>query len=513
MDARNFAGRRRAHDYHHDKHGRLSVVQVAVPAAYWCTSLNKSSTGRWIYNCSKRFMYQDHQTNFHINDRTHAASVQAHAPLRVGLLGLGTVGAGTYTVLQRNADVIFARTGRRIEVSMVAVRNTVRAAGIVSNEVELVDDPFLIVNHPDIDVVVEVIGGTTIAKKLVLQAIANGKHVVTANKALLAEHGGEIFAAAQVQGVVVAYEGAVAVSIPIIKALREGLTANRIEWVVGIINGTTNYILSEMKTTGASFADALANAQRLGYAEANPAFDVEGTDATHKLTLLASNAFGVPIQFDKVHTEGITQLESVDIAFAERLGYSVKLLGIAKRNTQGLELRVHPALVAADHLLAHVHGAMNAVMVKGDAAGVTMYYGAGAGSEQTASAVIADLVDLCRASGSVPRHRVPALAFQPGAITALPVAEITELMTAHYLRLDVSKPALTVPDLLDHLSRGNVRVNRLEVLDHASNHEWSMVLVLTEPVQERVLRGVVAEIEALPTVMGCVRSIRMEMFN
>lgn len=458
-------------------------------------------------------MYQDRQANFAVNHYCRAASVQTLAPLRVGLLGLGTVGAGTYTVLQRNVDVITARTGRRIEISMVAVRNAARAARLVSNEVEVVDDPFLVVNHPDIDVVVEVIGGTTIAKKLVLQAIANGKHVVTANKALLAEHGNEIFAAAQIQGVVVAYEGAVAVSIPIIKALREGLTANRIEWVVGIINGTTNYILSEMKTTGASFADALANAQRLGYAEADPAFDVEGTDAAHKLTLLASNAFGVPIQLDKVHAEGLTQLEPADIAFAERLGYSVKLLGIAKRSTQGLELRVHPTLIAADHLLAHVHGAMNAVMVKSDAAGITMHYGAGAGSEQTASAVIADLVDLCRASGAMHRNRVPALAFQPNAITTLPVTAIAEVATGHYLRLDVSNPELAIPNLLARLSQVGVLVKRLEVLEHASNQEWNVVLVLTEPTPERVLLGVIAEIEALPTVMGYVRSIRIEMFN
>ncbi len=396
---------------------------------------------------------------------------------------------------------------------MIAVRNLARAVSLVGKEVAVVADPFLIVSHPDVDVVVEVMGGTTIAKKLVLQAISNGKHVVTANKALLAEHGEEIFAAAQIQGVVVAYEGAVAVSIPIIKALREGLTANRIEWVVGIINGTTNYVLTEMKTTGASFADALANAQLLGYAEADPTFDVEGIDAAHKLTLLASNAFGTPIQFDKVHAEGISQLESADVAFAERLGYSVKLLGIAKRNTQGLELRVHLALIASDHLLAHVHGVMNAVMVKSDAAGVTLYYGAGAGSEQTASAVIADLVDLCRASGSVPWHRVPALAFQPNAITALPVAEMAEVVTGHYLRLDVSNPALTVPDLLDRLSRAGVRIKRLEVLNHSCNHEWNVVLVLTEPARERVLRGVVAEIEALPTVMGCVKTIRMETLN
>jgi len=453
-------------------------------------------------------MHQDHHANFFVNSHAHAASVQALAPLRVGLLGLGTVGAGTYTVLRRNVDVISARTGRRIDISMVAVRNLTRAASVVSNDVILVDDPFLIVNHPDIDVVVEVIGGITIAKTLVLQAIANGKHVVTANKALLAEHGREIFAAAQAQDVVVAYEGAVAVSIPIIKALREGLTANRIEWVVGIINGTTNYILSKMKTTGASFADALANAQRLGYAEADPAFDVEGTDAAHKLTLLASNAFGVPIQFDRVHTEGITQLESADIAFAECLGYCVKLLGIAKRNEHELELRVHPALIATDHLLAHVHGSMNAVMVKSDAAGVTMYYGAGAGSEQTASAVIADLVDLCRVSST--KHRVPALAFQPNAITALPLAAIGEVVTGHYLRLNVVNAAHTVPTLLDYLLQVGIRVKRLEILDRPGNQEWNTVLVLTEPTQARVLLGVIAKLENLPTIVGCVKTIRVE---
>ena len=451
-------------------------------------------------------MYQDHQASFSFTNHSLA-------PLRVGLLGLGTVGAGTYTVLRRNVDVIFARTGRRIEISMVAVRNLTRAASMVSDEVALVDDPFLIVNHPDIDVVVEVIGGTTMAKKLVLRAIANGKHVVTANKALLAEHGQEIFAAAQAQGVVVSYEGAVAVSIPIIKALREGLTANRIEWIVGIINGTTNYILTEMKTKGVGFTDALAEAQRLGYAEADPTFDVEGTDAAHKLTLLASNAFGVPIQFDSVYTEGITQLESIDIAYAEHLGYCVKLLGIAKRNAQSLELRVHPTLIAADHLLAHVHGAMNAVMVKSDAAGVTMYYGAGAGSEQTASAVIADLVDLCRSAETEHRHRVPSLAFQPSAITAMPVTSIVKVVTGHYLRLNVTNPALAVPTLMDHLLQVGVRVQRLEVLDHPSNPEWRVVLVLTQAAQERVLLGVIAKIEALPMVMGCVRTIRMETLN
>lgn len=464
-------------------------------------------------------MYQDHQASFSVSPPASAALLRVEtplpgiAPLRVGLLGLGTVGTGTYQVLQRNADLIAARTGRRIDIAMVAVRNLARAGTIVGDEVTLVDDPFQVVNHPDIDVVVEVIGGTTLARELVLQSIANGKHVVTANKALLAVHGSEIFAAAQAQGVVVAYEGAVAVSIPIIKALREGLTANRIEWLAGIINGTTNYILSEMKRKGVDFSAALADAQRLGYAEADPAFDVEGIDAAHKLALLAANAFGVPVQFDKIHTEGITQLESADITFAERLGYCVKLLGIAKRTPQGLELRVHPTLIATDHLLAHVHGAMNAVMVKSDAAGVTMYYGAGAGSEQTASAVIADLVDLCRAAGTTPRHRVPYLAFQPGATVAMPVAAMADAVSGYYLRFTVAQAVQTVPTLLHHVAQAGVRVQQLDVLDHPDDPALKTVLVLLKPTQERILRGVLTGLAPLPTVVGSVKAIRMESLN
>ena len=461
-------------------------------------------------------MYQDHQASFAVNSHSHAvpmhviAPLHSIAPLRVGMLGLGTVGRGTYTVLRRNAEVIAARTGRQIEMTMVAVRNPQRAAQLVSEDVELVDDPFVVVNHPDIDVVVEVIGGTTIARDLVLQAIANGKHVVTANKALLAVHGTEIFAAAQAQGVVVAYEGAVAVSIPIIKALREGLTANRIEWIVGIINGTTNYILSEMREKGVSFVTALADAQGKGFAEADPTFDVEGIDAAHKLTLLASNAFGVPIQFDKVHVEGITQLDSVDIAFAERLGYRVKLLGIAKRNAQGLELRVHPTLVAADHLLAQVNGSMNAVMVKSDAAGVTMYYGAGAGSEQTASAVIADLVDLARSTGVVHRHRVPSLAFQHSAIVELPVAHIDDVETSYYLRLDVARLSRTLPLVLSHLAEAGVCVQQVDAFDHPTDPELNAVVVLTERTQLRFLRQAIEALEQVPCVMGFAKTIRME---
>jgi len=456
-------------------------------------------------------MYQDHQSGFAGKPcGADAQSSQAATPLRVGLLGLGTVGAGTYNVLRRNGDLIAARTGRRIEIVMVAVRNLARAANVVDGGTQLVDDPWLVVNHPDIDVVVEVIGGTTLARQLVLQAIANGKHVVTANKALLAEHGTEIFACAQAQGVVVAYEGAVAVSIPIIKALREGLTANRIEWVAGIINGTTNYILSEMKSKGVAFAAALADAQRLGYAEADPTFDVGGIDAAHKLTLLASNAFGVPIQFDKVHIEGITQLESADVDYAERLGYCVKLLGIAKRDAQGIELRVHPTLVASNHLLAQVHGSMNAVMVKSDAAGITMYYGAGAGSEQTASAVIADLVDLSRARDLTQHHRVPYLAFQQHAIAEVPVAAIDDVASPYYLRVDVARLSRTLPLLLNHLSSAGVRVEQLEVFEHPTDTELNAVVILTQPTTRQLVRSVATEAQALPAVMGYVHAIRME---
>ncbi len=458
-------------------------------------------------------MYQDQHASFTFGNPCNVAPSQDIAPLRVGMLGLGTVGSGTYRVLQRNAEVIAARTGRRIKMTMVAVRHLSRAASIVGCDVALVDDPFKVVNHPEIDVVVEVMGGTTLARDLVLQAIASGKHVVTANKALLAEHGNEIFAAARQQGVVVAYEGAVAVSIPIIKALREGLAANHIEWVAGIINGTTNFILSEMKTKSLSFAAALADAQALGYAEADPAFDVEGVDAAHKLTLLAANAFGIPLQFDQVHVEGITQLDSVDVTFAERLGYRVKLLGIAKRGQQGLELRVHPTLIAADHLLAQVNGSMNAVMVKSDAAGITLYYGAGAGSEQTASAVIADLADLARTSDVAPRHRVPSLAFQYPAMAALPVVAIEDVQTACYLRLDVENPTHTVPHVMGHLADAGIRVQRLEVFEHPTDAHLNAVVLLTHPTPERVLRGALTPLEALPTVMGQVTTLRMENLN
>jgi homoserine dehydrogenase len=462
-------------------------------------------------------MYQDHLTRSAGHPARVAPQAQP-APLRIGLLGLGTVGGGTFAVLQRNADLIAARAGRRIEVRMVAVRNLARAAATLapwldrpaSHRVQLTDDPYALIHSPEVDVVVEVMGGTGLARTLVLQAIANGKHVVTANKALLAEHGSEIFAAAQARGVVVAYEGAVAVSIPIIKALREGLTANRIEWVAGIINGTTNFILSAMRERGLSFAAALAEAQALGYAEADPTFDVQGVDAAHKLTLLAANAFGVPPQCADVQVQGITDLAAVDVTFAERWGYRVKLLGIAKRQGCALELRVHPTLLPADHLLAQVHGSMNAVMVKSDAAGITLYYGAGAGAEQTGSAVIADLVDLARSASLPPGQRVPALGFTHAALAAMPVVAADDVEGAFYVRLDVSRPDVTVPRVLQQLARDGVRVQRMDVWPHPDDAHLSCLVLLTEPLRLRDLRPALNATEAWPEVLGYASVLRVE---
>src|SRR5690625_540251 len=358
-------------------------------------------------------------------------------PIKVGLLGLGVVGGGTWKVLKQNADEIARRAGCRIEIEAVAVRDVERARALLGEEVWITDQGLELVQHPDIDVVVELIGGDTTAKDWVMEAIKQGKHVVTANKALLAEHGNEIFAAAHKQGVMVAFEAAVAGGIPIIKAMREGLTANRIQWVAGIINGTTNYILSEMRAKGVSFAEALADAQSLGYAEADPTFDIEGVDAAHKLALLASLAFGVPVQFDKVHIEGITTLAAEDIGHAERLGYTVKLLGITRAREEGIELRVHPTLVPNESMLANVQGAMNAVMVHGDAVGSTVYYGAGAGELPTASAVVADLVDVARLLNAEHDHRVPYLAFQQDAMADIPILPMSQVLSSYYLRLRV----------------------------------------------------------------------------
>src|SRR3954453_16666112 len=359
-------------------------------------------------------------------------------PINVGLLGIGTVGGGTWDVLKRNASEIQRRAGRAIRITRVADQAVSKARKITNGKADIHSDAFEVVRAKDIDIVVELIGGYTIAKQLVLKAIANGKHVVTANKALLATHGNEIFKAAQEKGVMVAFEAAVAGGIPIIKALREGLTANRIEWIAGIINGTTNFILSEMRDKGLDFDTVLKEAQRLGYAEADPTFDIEGVDAAHKVTIMSAIAFGIPVQFDKAHVEGITKLQATDIRYAEQLGYRIKLLGITRRTDKGIELRVHPTLIPAKRLIANVEGAMNAVLVQGDAVGATLYYGKGAGAEPTASAVIADLVDVTRLHTADPEHRVPHLAFQPDAMSNTPILPMTEVTTSYYLRMHVA---------------------------------------------------------------------------
>lgn len=398
-------------------------------------------------------------------------------------------------------------------MAMVAARNLGRARQIVGDDVEIVNDPMQIVNHPDIDIVVEVIGGCGIARELVLQAIANGKHVVTANKALLAIHGNEIFAAAREKGVAVAFEGAVAVSIPIIKALREGLTGNRIEWVAGIINGTTNFILTEMRDKGLGFDVVLMEAQRRGYAEADPTFDVEGVDAAHKITILSAIAFGVPVQFDKVHVEGITALETVDIDYAESLGYRIKLLGVTKRRPDGIELRVHPALTPAKRLIANVDGSMNGIMVRSDAAGVTMYYGAGAGSEETASAVIADLVDIARLATADPEHRVPYLAFQPNAMADTPILPMSEVTTSYYLRMRVSDQPGVLADVTRILADSSISIDAVQQKKPDESEMRADIVMLTHQTQEKNVLAAIARIEALPTVAGSVTKIRLEQLS
>ncbi len=434
-------------------------------------------------------------------------------PIRIGLLGSGTVGTGTYNVLKRNEAVISGRAGRTLEVAMVAARNIERARKRIGDGVKIVSDPMAVVNHPEIDIVVEVIGGCTVAKDLVLQAIANGKHVVTANKALLAMHGNEIFSAAREKGVAVAFEGAVAVSIPIIKALREGLTANRIEWVAGIINGTTNFILSEMRDKGLSFDVVLKEAQRLGYAEADPTFDIEGVDAAHKITIMSALAFGIPVQFDKAHVEGITKLEASDITYAESLGYRIKLLGIAKRTPKGIELRVHPALVPAECLIANVEGSMNGIMVRSDAAGITMYYGAGAGSEETASAVIADLIDISRLATADPAQRVPYLAFQPDAITDIPILPMAEVRTSYYLRVQVTDQTGVLANITRILADSTISIEALRQREAVEGESKTDIIMLTHETHEKNVRGAIAQIEALATVIGRVTMIRVEQLR
>ncbi len=431
-------------------------------------------------------------------------------PVQVGLLGIGTVGSGTFKVLQRNQEEIRRRAGRGIRIATVADLDTARASAVVGDHAKVVNDARAVIADPTIDIVVELIGGYGIAKTLVLEAIAAGKHVVTANKALLAVHGNEIFAAARAKGVMVAFEAAVAGGIPIIKALREGLTANRIEWVAGIINGTTNFILSEMRSKGLDFGVVLKEAQRLGYAEADPTFDIEGVDAAHKATIMSAIAFGVPVQFDKAHVEGITALQAADIRYAEQLGYRIKLLGITRRRDTGIELRVHPTLIPATRLIANVEGAMNAVVVMGDAVGPTLYYGKGAGSEPTASAVIADLVDITRLHTADPDHRVPHLAFQPGELQATPILPIDEVVTAFYLRLQVADQAGVLARITTILAEHDISIDALLQRESAEGERQTDVIILTHDTVEGRMKAALAKMQALPTVLAPIVKIRKE---
>ena len=451
--------------------------------------------------------------------KTPSVSVQSHVaerrdvetePIQVGLMGLGTVGSGVFEVLRRNQEEIKRRAGRGIALTMVSRRNVAVAQALVGDTARVVADSRAIIANPEIDIVVELIGGCGIARELVLEAIAAGKHVVTANKALLAVHGTEIFAAASARGVMVAFEAAVAGGIPIIKALREGLTANRIEWIAGIINGTTNFILSEMRSKGLDFDVVLKEAQRLGYAEADPTFDIEGVDAAHKATIMSAIAFGIPVQFDKAYVEGITQLHGADIRYAEQLGYRIKLLGITKRRAEGIELRVHPTLVPAKRLIANVEGAMNAVVVHGDAVGTTLLYGKGAGAEPTASAVVADLVDITRLHTADPDHRVPHLAFQPGAMQDTRIMPIDEVVTAFYLRLQVADQAGVLARITGILGERDISIDALLQRESAEGEAQTDVIILTHDTVEGRMNQAIAQMQALPTVLAPIVRIRKE---
>ena len=439
-------------------------------------------------------------------------------PIQVGLLGIGTVGSGTFNVLRRNQEEIQRRAGRGIQITMVADLDVARAQSVVGPDVEVVNDARAVIANPEIDIVIELIGGYGIAKALVLEAIAAGKHVVTANKALLAVHGTEIFAAASAKGVMVAFEAAVAGGIPIIKALREGLTANRIQWIAGIINGTTNFILSEMRDKGLDFDVVLKEAQRLGYAEADPTFDIEGVDAAHKATLMSAIAFGIPVQFDKAYVEGITKLGAVDIRYAEQLGYRIKLLGITKRTDKGVELRVHPSLVPAKRLIANVEGAMNAVVVHGDAVGTTLYYGKGAGSEPTASAVIADLVDVTRLHTADAAQRVPHLAFHPDAMSDLPILPMAEVVTSYYLRLRVADQAGVLSRVTGILADAGISIDamlqreadEIEATTEGAQIAQTDLIILTHDTREGTMDGALALMQALPSVLQPITRIRKE---
>jgi len=430
--------------------------------------------------------------------------------IQVGLLGIGTVGSGTFKVLERNREEIARRAGREIAIAMVADLDTERAERIVRGRAVVTKNAQDVIANPDIDIVIELIGGYTVAKDLVLKAIAAGKHVVTANKALLATHGTEIFAAASERGVTVNFEAAVAGGIPIIKALREGLTANRIEWIAGIINGTSNFILSEMRGKGLPFDDVLKEAQRLGYAEADPTFDIEGIDAGHKLTIMSAIAFGIPMNFKEAYTEGISKLTREDIRYAEQLGYRIKLLGITRRTERGIELRVHPTLIPAQRLIANVEGVMNAVLVKGDAVGQTLYYGAGAGSEPTASAVIADLVDVTRLLTADPTHRVPHLSFQADRLANTPILPIGEVETCYYLRMRVKDVPGVLADITRIFADQSISIDAMVQKEAQAGEDQVDIIFLTHNAIEKHVRAALATIEALPVVLGQVTLIRQE---
>ena len=431
-------------------------------------------------------------------------------PVKVGLLGLGTVGGGTINVLTRNAEEIARRAGRAIVVSHASARDLNKPRICDTSGITLTTDPSAVVNDPEVQIIIELMGGDTVARELVLAAINNGKHVVTANKALIAKHGNEIFAQAQKQGVMVAFEAAVAGGIPIIKAIREGLAGNRVEWLAGIINGTGNFILTEMRDKGRDFADVLAEAQALGYAEADPTFDVEGIDAAHKLTILASIAFGIPLQFEACYTEGITRITRADVTYAEELGYRIKHLGMARRTDAGVELRVHPTLIPERRLIANVDGVMNAVLVKGDAVGPTLYYGAGAGAEPTASAVVADLVDVTRTLTSDPENRVPHLAFQPDALSDLPILSMEQVETAYYLRLQAQDKPGVLADVTRILGDAGISIEAILQRESPDDGVEATIIMLTHRVLEGKMNQAIRSIEALDSITGAVTRIRLE---
>ena len=432
------------------------------------------------------------------------------SPVKVGLLGLGTVGGGTVQVLRRNADEISRRVGREIQVTHALVRDATKARDVVLDGIAITEDPLAVVDNPDIDIVAELIGGIEPAQELVMRAIANGKHVVTANKALIATAGNAIFEAAQSQGVMVAFEAAVAGGIPVIKALREALSGNRIQWLAGIINGTGNYVLSSMRESGRDFQEVLEEAQGLGYAEADPTFDIDGTDAAHKLTILAAIAFGIPLQYERVHKEGIDQVTLDDIVYAEQLGYRIKHLGIARQTERGIELRVHPTLIPQRRLIANVDGVMNAILVRGDAVGPMLFYGAGAGAEPTASAVVADLVDVARVLTSDPENRVPHLAFQADALADIPVAPMADIETAYYLRMHVDDRPGVLADVTRILGDTGISIEAIWQKEAAPQASNVPIILLTHNVLERAVDKALAALNELPSVHGDITRIRLE---